>query len=639
MSFTNMCGVCGVVDLNNSPPIRDEELNAMCRTIEHRGPDGTRTMIRGAVAFGHTRLSIIDTETGWQPISNEDDSIFVILNGEIYNFQSLRKELSEKGHRFLTNSDTEVIVHLYEEDGIDFVKRLDGMFALAIWDEPNNRLVLARDRIGKKPLYFSENAGKISFASETKALNSVQTETKQIDPLALASYLTYGYVPDPLSIFKGISKLPPAHLLVFDENGVKVQRYWELGYTPDSTLTREDAVAETRRLTDQAVTSRLVSDVPLGFFLSGGLDSSVVVGAAAKASTSKLKTFSIGFEEESFSELGYARTIAERFGTEHEEFVVTSDLVGDLESIVRFADEPFADSSMIPMYYLSRQTRQHVTVALSGDGGDEVFGGYDRYIGLGLAEKYHKLPSLIRKGLIGPLAGMIKESPGKRSNLRRLKRLTYPASDSADQWYMGWMQQFRTETQSAAFTPEFVDAIAGSGGWNDHMSAAFSGLAQSGAKTLAKSAQWVDSTTYLPGDLMVKADRMSMAHGLEVRSPFLDHNLMEFASTIPGEYSISGRSGKQILKRAYEDLIPSEILNRKKAGFTVPVGEWINGPLRDLIRDLLLTPGAEVQKVIRPEFIKMMIDEHAARKQSHAVRLWNLICLETWSKTFGVSLG
>jgi asparagine synthase (glutamine-hydrolysing) len=619
--------------------MRDEELNAMCRTIEHRGPDGTRTMIRGAVAFGHTRLSIIDTETGWQPISNEDDSIFVILNGEIYNFQSLRKELSEKGHKFRTNSDTEVIVHLYEDDGIEFVKRLDGMFALAIWDEPNSRLVLARDRVGKKPLYYAENTGRIAFASETKALNSVQTETKEVDPSALASYLTYGYVPDPLSIFKGISKLPPAHLLVFDENGVKVQRYWELGSTTDSSLTREDAVAETRRLTDQAVTSRLISDVPLGFFLSGGLDSSVVVGAAAQASSSKLKTFSIGFEEESFSELGYARTIAERFDTDHEKFVVTSDLAGDLESIVRFADEPLADSSMFPTYYLSRQTRQHVTVALSGDGGDEVFGGYDRYIGLGLAEKYHRVPGIIRRGLIGPLAGMIPESPGKRSNLRRVKRLTYPATDSAAQWYMGWMQQFRTESHSNAFTPEFALAVSDNGGWADHMNEAFAKSVKSGGRSSAKSAQWVDSTTYLPGDLMAKSDRMSMAHGLEVRSPFLDHHLMEFASTIPGNYAYRGKAGKQILKQAYSDLIPSEIINRKKAGFTVPMSEWINGPLRGITQDLLTSQGAEVHKVVNSGFIHQMIKEHADHRTNHAVRLWNLICLETWSKTFGVSLG
>ncbi|MDA1283260.1 MAG: asparagine synthase (glutamine-hydrolyzing) [Chloroflexi bacterium] len=631
-----MCGVCGVVDLNNSPPVRAEELNAMCRTIEHRGPDGTRTMIRESVAFGHTRLSIIDTETGWQPIANEDDSIFVTLNGEIYNFQSLRKELSEQGHRFTTNSDTEVIVHLYEEEGQDFVKRLDGMFAIAIWDEPKRRLVLARDRIGKKPLFYSEQNGRLSFASESKTLTEAGGPGHEVDPVALASYLTYGYVPEPLSIYKGISKLPPAHMLVFDESGTEVRRYWELNSESDRTITFEDAVSETRRFTDQAVASRLISDVPLGFFLSGGLDSSIVVGAAAQASSSRLKTFSIGFEEETFSELEYARTIAERFDTEHEEFIVTSDLVNDLESIVRHADEPFADSSMIPMFYLSRQTRQHVTVALSGDGGDEVFGGYDRYFGLDLARKYHRIPGIFRKGLIGPLSSLIPESPGKRSNLRRIKRLTYPSTDSAEQWYLGWMQQFRVESHSGAFTQGFSSAIAEHGGWNDHMLSAFQGLTES---TTSKTAQWVDTTTYLPGDLMVKADRMSMAHGLEVRSPFLDHHLVEFASTIPGEYSIRRGSGKQVLKRAYADLIPGEILNRKKAGFTVPVGEWINGPLRDMTRELLMSSDAAVHNVVRPEFIGGMIEQHASRRHNHAVRIWNLICLETWSKTFGVSLG
>ena len=635
-----MCGVCGIVDLDNSPPIGADELDAMCKTIEHRGPDGTRTMIRDSVAFGHTRLSVIDTETGWQPIANEDGSVFVILNGEIYNFRELRKELEAAGHRFTTASDTEVAVHLYEDDGPDFVKRLEGMFALAIWDEPNRRLVLARDRIGKKPLFYSERAGSLSFASEVKTLAESDRfagrGSQEIDPVALASYLAYGYVAEPRSIFRGISKLPPAHTLVFDESGLDIRRYWELNQQADDSISLEDAVSETRRQADRAVSSRLISDVPLGFFLSGGLDSSIVVAAAAQASSSRLKTFSIGFEEDSYSELGYARTVADRFDTDHEEFVVTADLIGDLESIVHYADEPFADSSMVPMYYLSRQTRQHVTVALSGDGGDEVFGGYDRYIGLGLARKYHRVPGFIRKGLIGPLAGLIPESPGKRSNLRRVKRLTYPATDSAEQWYSGWMQQFRTESHPAAFTQGFASAIAESDGWSDHMANAFASLAKPPS---SRAAQWVDTTTYLPGDLMVKADRMSMAHGLEVRSPFLDHHLVGFASTIPGEYSISGRAGKQILKQAYADLIPDEISRRPKAGFTVPVGEWINGPLRDTTRNLLLAPNAEVSKVIKPEFIVRMVEQHAGRRHNHAIRLWNLICLETWAQTFGVKLG
>lgn len=631
-----MCGICGIVDLNNSPPIRADELKAMCKTIEHRGPDGTRTMIRDSVALGHTRLSIIDTETGWQPIANEDESIFVILNGEIYNFQELRDSLRENGHKFSTASDTEVIVHLYEQEGLDFINRLDGMFALAIWDEPNRRLVLARDRIGKKPLFYSERNGKLSFASETKTLTESRASTREVDPIALASYLTYGYVAEPLSIFKGISKLPPAHILVYDESGLEIHRYWELEHETDDSMSMADASSEVRRLTDHAVSSRLISDVPLGFFLSGGLDSSIVVGAAAQASSSKLMTFSIGFEEDSYNELGYAKTIAEHFDTDHEEFIVTSDIVGDLESIVHYADEPFADSSMIPLYYLSRQTRQKVTVALSGDGGDEVFGGYDRYIGLGLANKYHRIPGVFRKGVIGPLSSLISESPGKRSNLRRLKRLTYPATNTAEQWYIRWMQQFRSESHRAAFTPELTSAITEDGGWADHMSTAFARLDN---PTSPGSAQWVDSITYLPGDLMVKADRMSMAHGLEVRSPFLDHRLMEFASTIPGEYSIDRRSGKQVLKRAYVDLIPGEISRRPKAGFTVPVGEWINGPLSDLTRTLLLAPDAQTAKLIKLDYIAKMVEQHSTRRFNHAIRLWNLICLETWAQTFKVSLG
>jgi asparagine synthase (glutamine-hydrolysing) len=631
-----MCGICGIVDLNNSPPIRAEQLDAMCKTIEHRGPDGTRTMIRDSVALGHTRLSVIDTETGWQPIANEDESVFVILNGEIYNFRDLRKELEASGHRFATQSDTEVIVHLYEQDGLEFVRRLDGMFALAIWDEPNKRLVLARDRIGKKPLFYSQQSGSLLFASEVKTLIESGRCGREVNPVGLASYLTYGYVAEPLSIFKGIVKLPPAHTLVYDQSGLKIQRYWELNPAPDSSISFDDAVSETRRLVDQSVSSRLISDVPLGFFLSGGLDSSIVVGAAATASSSKLRTFSIGFEEDSYNELGFARTIAERFDTDHEEFVVTADMARDLGSIVRFADEPFADSSMVPLYYLSRQTRQHVTVALSGDGGDEVFGGYDRYIGLGLAEKYHHVPGFLRKGLIGPLAGMIPESRGKRSNLRRIKRLTYPATDTAEGWYTGWMQQFRVESHPAAFTPGFASAVEASGGWNDHMSDAFTRFDKA---STARTAQWVDMTTYLPGDLMVKADRMSMAHGLEVRSPFLDHHLVEFASRIPGPYSTSGRAGKQVLKHAYSDLIPDEIARRPKAGFTVPVGEWINGPLRQTTRDMVLAPDSEVGKVVRPEFISKMVEQHAFRRHNHAVRLWNLICLESWAQTFRVSLG
>ena len=631
-----MCGICGIVDLKNSLPITEDELNAMCKTIEHRGPDGSRTIIRDSVGFGHTRLSVIDKETGWQPIENEDGSIFVIFNGEIYNFQSLRSELIKLGHTFKTASDTEVIVHAYEQYGLKFVNRLDGMFALAIWDDPHNRLLLARDRFGKKPLFYTKNGERLSFASEVKTLIDTKQVNREVDPVAISSYLTYGYVPDPMSIFTGIFKLPPANLLVFDNFGLQIQQYWELNKTIDDSITMQEAATETRRLSDKAIASRLVSDVPLGFFLSGGLDSSIVVGSAAMTTKSRLKTFTIGFEEDSYSELEYARSIAQLFGTEHEEFIVTADILDDLETIIQFADEPFADSSMIPMYYLARQTREHVTVALSGDGGDEIFGGYDRYVGLELATKYHRVPRVLRKRLIGPLLGMIPESPEKRNNLRRLKRLAHPSTETAEQWYMGWMQQFRVQSHQIAYTMNFKEAIAAKGGSVDHMATAFKSFDN---PTTVKSAQWVDAKTYLPGDLMVKTDRMSMAHGLEVRSPFLDHNLSEFTSKIPDQYTIKGMSGKQILKQAYSDLIPDKISKRPKAGFTVPVREWLNGSLRNFTHELLLAKDSEIHKVIKPEFIGLMLKQHHARKRDHSVRLWNLICLEIWTKSFKASLG
>ena len=630
-----MCGICGIVDFNNSPPAREEELNAMCKTIEHRGPDGIRTMIRDSVALGHTRLSVIDMETGWQPIANEDRSIFIILNGEIYNFKKLRKELLEHGHQFSTRSDTEVIVHAYEQYGLKFVEYLDGMFALAIWDEPNKRLVLARDRFGKKPLFYSLNEQRLSFASEAKTLIETGQIYGKVDQLALASYLTYGYVTAPMSIFDGISKLPPANVLVFDNSGLQIQQYWAVNTTIDNSITPQEAADETRRLADKAIASRLISDVPLGFFLSGGLDSSIIVGSAAVSTGATLKTFSIGFEEDSFSELPYARSVAERFNTEHEEFIVTANILDDLETIIRFADEPFADSSMIPMYYLAKQTRQHVTVALSGDGGDEIFAGYDRYVGLRLVEHYQRIPSLLRKKIIAPMLGMIPESPKKRNTFRRIKRLTDPTVDTPEQWYIGLMQQFLGQSHEIAFTTDFKEAIRSSGGWVDHVKAAFDDFPN---LSMVKSAQWVDSSTYLPGDLMVKTDRMSMAHGLEVRSPFLDHHLSEFTSKIPGGYAIKGMSGKQTLKQAYAGLIPDEIYKRPKSGFTVPIREWINAPLKNFTHELLMSKDSEVRKVINPKFIALLLDQHHSRKHDHSVRLWNLICLEIWTKTFKVSL-
>lgn len=592
-------------------------------------------MIRGALALGHTRLSIIDLETGWQPIANEDETIHVILNGEVYNFRQLRRDLEQSGHRFTTESDTETIVHLYEESGLRCVERMRGMFVFALWDEPNRRLVLARDRIGKKPLFYRSDADSFIFASELKALLTNRRVTPRVDPEALAKYLTYGYVPEPLSILDGVRKLPAAHVLTVDPAGVKLHRYWELPTEQDRKLTLEECASETRRLVDEATRLRLVSDVPLGFFLSGGLDSTAVVAAAAQSSTSALKTFSIGFEEETFSELKFARMAADHFGTDHEEFIVTADMAEDLEDLVWFADEPFADSSMVPTFYLSRLTRRHVTVALSGDGGDEAFGGYDRYLGIKYAEKYHRVPALLRRGVIGPLASLIPDGPGKRNSLRRVKRMLYPATGSPELWYRGWMQQFRSEVHEAAFTRDFFRASGGATGADDHLIDAFDRVQ---CVDRMSAAQWVDTMTYLPGDLMVKTDRMAMAHGLEVRSPLLDHKVLEYAARIPAGLRAEGRSTKRVLKQAYADVIPDEIIRRPKEGFTVPVASWIRGGLEQRVRDLLLDPAAAINAVVRPSYVRQMVDDHAKLRENHAIRIWNLLCLETWARKFKVAL-
>ena len=626
-----MCGITGVVDFSTTSPISTEALDAMCKGIEHRGPDGTRTMQRPHFSFGHTRLSVIDAETGWQPISNEEDSIHVILNGEIYNFRELRSNLEVIGHQFKTASDTEVIVHLYEDHGPNFVDQLDGMFAIAIFDEHRKKLVLTRDRIGKKPLYYSTSNSRLVFGSELKAIKPV-LKSSNINYGALRSYLTYGYVGSPESILSEVEQLPPASVLEYDEKGMTVSQYWNLDPEINTNITYEEATSLVRQQVDQAVSSRLVSDVPLGFFLSGGLDSSITVASAASNSSASLKTFSIGFEEQSFSELPHARTIADKFSTDHEEFVVTPDLVKDVADIVWAADEPFADSSMVPLYYLSKQTKKHVTVAVSGDGGDEAFSGYDRYYGISLAESFYRIPKILRKGLIGPFAGRIRERPGKRSNLRRLKRLAFPAMDSSDEWYSGWMQQFRAETHEDVFTQRFMNSASASA-WTDGNITAFNGAEPGGRR-----ARLADLTTYLPGDLMVKADRMSMAFGLEVRSPFLDHHLVELCSTLPETYLRSGRASKRILKTAYKDLIPSEISDRPKEGFTVPVAQWINGALKPVFRERLLSNSAQVSRIVDPGYISRMFEEHADMKHDHSVRLWNLFCLETWTDRFGVDL-
>ena len=627
-----MCGICGKVNFNQSPPISMDELNFMCEKILHRGPDGTKKMIREKIAFGHTRLSIIDLELGSQPISNKDNTIFTILNGEIYNYQSLRKKLIRLGYNFRTKSDTETIVHLYEEYGEEFINYIDGMFAIALWDEKKEKLLLFRDRFGKKPLFYYFNNNELYFSSEIKSFPKKIVESTKINLKAVYEYLNLGYIPSPMSIYDKIQKLEPSHCLVFQNNNIEIKKYWNFDPKTDNNLDSEEIEKTVSDLLDKSVESRLISDVPLGFFLSGGLDSSIVVATASKY-TDKINTFSIGFEEETYNELNYAKLVSKKFNTKHQEFIVSPNIIKDIEEIIWFADEPFADASMLPFYYLSQMTRKHVTVSLGGDGADEIFGGYERYIGKRIAEIYYKIPHIFREG-IGILTKYINESFEKNNKIRKIKRLSYPAYKNHDEWYLSFLRQYNFNDKNFSinniFTKEFINIINLENEYqNDLLSDTLNSIKN---RKNNNDIQLLDLLTYLPGDILFKSDRMSMANGLEVRSPFLDKNLVEFAMTIPKDFLFHKNKGKQPLRKIFSHILPSEIISRSKEGFSVPIAKWINGDLKGIFADKLLSNNANIHSIINKTHIKSMLDHHSNHNVDFSVKLWNLFCLELWAE-------
>jgi asparagine synthase (glutamine-hydrolysing) len=584
------------------------------------------------MGFGHTRLSVIDLETGWQPISNEDQTVSVICNGEIYNYQELRTRLLGRGHKFRTNSDTETIVHLYEDEGLDFVKNLHGMFAIALWDEPRQRLVLTRDRIGKKPLFYLDTSQEIVFASELKAIAASSRVSLDVDPTALDTYLTYGWIPAPQSVFKNVKKVPPATVMWNEAGQWRSDKYWDLRFTTtDRSLDERNLAFEVRTRVRKATERRLVSDVPLGYLLSGGVDSAAIVSAAADLSSSRIKTFSIGFDSKSFDELPYAMLVAERYDTDHHELTVGTNIADILDKSVWAADEPFADPSALPMYLVSELTRQSVTVALTGDGGDEAFGGYRRYYGIKFAEWYDRVPKLLRSRVLGPIASRLPESGQKIDRVSQLKRFTIPATANPEERYVGWLQIFPQSLKGTAYSEEFASLLDDCGRASDPMLEAFVEV-QDLDRTQA--AQWVDTMTYLPNDLMVKADRMSMAHGLELRSPFLDHELLEFAATIPTRMKVNGFKTKWVLKKAFENDLPQQIISRPKEGFTPPVADWIRGDLRKLAEYSILDTDSNISKLFRSEYLERLMGDHLSGRVDSTNRIWSLMCLESWSRQF-----
>jgi asparagine synthase (glutamine-hydrolysing) len=626
-----MCGIGGKLYFDPARPVEREVLERMNAVLAHRGPDDAGIYCQGAVGLAHRRLSIIDlSPAGHQPMSNEDGTIWIVFNGEIYNFQDLRPDLVRRGHRFRSRTDTEVILHLYEEHGVGCLESLRGMFAFAIWDAPRRQLFLARDRLGKKPLCYQQDAEAFRFASEAKAILQDPGVEARPDPAGISHYLTYGYVPSPGSAFRGMRKLPPAHYLVCRDGKVEVARYWRLRRDRKLEHSEEEWCQQIRSRLDEAVRLRLISDVPLGAFLSGGIDSSAVVAMMSHAAGA-VKTFSIGFDEPEYDELRYARLVAERFGTEHHELVVRPDAAAVLPKITWHYDEPFGDSSAVPTYYVAEMTRRHVTVALNGDAGDENFGGYDRYVANLLAASFDRWPGagLLRRAIRWGLR--LWPQGGRRTSLlTRGRRFLDGLTEVPERRYARWFCHFYGDRKDELLSPEFRASLDG----KDALDLLLAAYRESDAPDFVDATLGVDAALYLPDDLLVKVDIASMAHSLEARSPFLDHEFMEFATTIPSDLKVRGRTKKYILKRALSDLLPHEILDRPKMGFGVPIDHWLRHELRDLAHDTLLGPRCLARGYFRRATVERLLDEHVGGKANWHYLLWTLLMLELWHRTY-----
>ena len=638
-----MCGIVGITD-SSGRPIDEAVLGAMCAALVHRGPDdegyyvsserqsSSQSRFQGgaSVGLGMRRLAIIDLTTGKQPIHNEDQTVWVVQNGEIYNYPELRRDLEEKGHRFYTQSDTEAIVHAYEEYGCDVPRYLHGMFAFALWDVNEQRLLLARDRVGKKPLLYSVAGGKLIFASEFQAILRHPDVSREINFEALNNYLSFMCIPAPMTAFAGIRKLEPGHLLIWEKGEAQTRPYWSLDPSKKIDISEEEASQRAIEVLREAVRCRLMSDVPLGAFLSGGIDSSAVVALMSELSTARVKTFSIGFDEQDFSEIEHARRVANHFGTEHHEFVVRPDALEVLPTLVRHYGEPYADSSAIPTYYLSKMTRQHVTVALSGDGGDESFAGYERYAAMRIAEYYHRLPGLVRDRVLDPAIAAMPAARATRSTYGRARRLLGVMGRPRSERYLALVSGFDDQAKAGLCSQEFL-ARSAQGSALSYMQTWFSG---NGETDVVDRLMMADTSNYLPNDLLVKVDIASMAVSLEARAPFLDHRVMEFAASLPPSYRLHGLTTKYLLKRALKGLVPDENLTRRKMGFGVPISHWLRGDLKQFLGDTILSARALGRGYFRGEVVRHLVDEHVAARRDYSPQLWTLLMLELWHREF-----
>jgi len=626
-----MCGICGIA--SDDAPVPAERISTAMRLLAHRGPDDEGRFIGGAgpwFGLGHRRLSIIDLATGHQPMSNEDGTVWVVSNGEIYNYKALRERLAGLGHTFKTASDTEVIVHAYEEWHDDFVDDLIGMFAIALVDLKRGRLVLVRDRLGQKPVYWRLDGGQLVFASELRAISALADVPRRVSVEALSHYLTYQYVPAPMSIFEGVSKLEPATMLVYENGQARLRRYWRADFSHVEEAPFDEYARRLRELVADATELRMVSDAPLGAFLSGGIDSTIVVGLFSRAKRDPVRTFSVGFDYHRFDELDYARQAAAAFGTDHSEFTVRCDSVGLLARLVWHFSEPFADSSAIPTYYVARETRRAVKVALTGDAGDELFAGYPRYRAMRIGEVIDRLPCPLKAVARSPLWAKLPASVRQKTALRRLKRLMSAMPLEPAERYLAWISVFdemqKRELLSDGLVGQLPDAAS-----REYLIRYFEEPTARGAVAKASCA---DVNTYLPNDILTKVDITSMAVGLETRSPFLDHRVVELAAAMPTRYKMHRGVQKYILKRAFADVLPGRIARRKKMGFGVPIDEWFRGELAAVLNRVLLSARCLERGYFRAEAVQQLVVDHTSCRADNSYRLWALLFFELWLRMF-----
>ncbi len=619
-----MCGICGIYNGQSGEPVSGQLLERMTGSISHRGPDDSGTYLEGPLGLGFARLRIIDLSGGHQPMTNESGDIWLVFNGEIWNYKELRKELIERGHQFRTNSDTETIVHAYEEYGVDCVARLHGMFGFAIWDASRRRLLLARDRAGKKPLYYTRANGSFIFGSEIKALLHHPDVKRQADPQALADFLSVRYVPGPATLFANIYKVLPGHWLLYENDNIREECYWDYSFGQTEHRPIEEYIQDIRQHVRRAIEERMIADVPVGAFLSGGVDSSIVTGTMSQLTNHPVQTFAVGFDVEGYSELPYARLVADHFRTEHHELVVKcSDLSEYWPLLTWHRDEPVSEPSDLGVYLVSKLARKYVKVVLSGEGGDELFAGYPKYVVDWMARYYHMLPTPVRDNVIMPLLDQLPYS------MRKLKTAARNLSQPAPQRWMSWFGIFNGQLKENILSESIkanidIDSSRVFRRW----------LVKNPQRDNLSSMLYLDTKIWLPDNLLMKGDKMTMAASLEARMPLLDYQLTEYAASIPSKDKIRPFKAKYLFKRAYADFLPETILTRKKMGFNVPTGTWFREGQRNLITQLLLSERARDRGYLNDAFVASLLRDHLEGKTNYQSQLFILASLELWFRVF-----